>query len=114
MYRAYKIEIKPNLEQIQKIEQTSGVCRYIYNLFIDTNRTNYQNGGKYLSGYDFSKWLNNYWRQKNQDKSWVFEVSSKAVKQSIMNADTAYRKFLSGKKGFPNFKKRNSNIFSEK
>ncbi len=35
------------------------------------------------------------------------QVSSKAVKKSIMNADTAYKKFLKGEAGFPNFKKRN-------
>jgi putative transposase len=60
-----------------------------------------------MSGYDFSKWLNNEYRKANPDKSWIWEVSSKAVKQSIMNADTAYRNFLKGNAGFPNFKRRN-------
>ncbi len=42
--RAYKVELKPIDEQIQKIERTIGVCRYVYNLFIGTNRDNYRNG----------------------------------------------------------------------
>lgn len=34
MKRAYLIEIKPTTEQINKIRQTIGVCRYVYNLYI--------------------------------------------------------------------------------
>ena len=107
-FRAYKVELKPTNEQIQIIERTMGVCRYIYNLFISTNRNNYCNGSQcYMTGYDFSKWLNNNYRKANPDKLWIWEVSSKAVKKAIMNADTAYKKFLKGKSGFPNFKRRN-------
>ena len=106
--RAYKVELKPTDEQIQKIERTIGVCRYVYNLFIGINRDNYRNSTQsYMSGYDFSKWLNNEYRKANPDKLWIWEVSSKAVKKSIMNADTAYKNYLKGKAGFPNFKKRN-------
>ena len=38
---------------------------------------------------------------------WIWEVSSKAVKKVIANADNAYKDFMKGRKGFPNFKKRN-------
>ena len=84
-----------------------GVCRFVYNLFVATNRNNYRNGMCYMSGYDFSKWLNNEYRKANRDKLWIWEVSSKAVKKAIMNADKAYRSFLKGKSGFPKFKRRN-------
>ena len=111
--RAYKVELKPTIEQIQKIERTMGVCRYVYNLFIGINRDNYRNGTQgYMSGYDFSKWLNNDYRKANPDKLWIWEVSSKAVKKSIMNADTAYKNYLKGKAGFPNFKRRNGRPIS--
>ena len=107
-HKAYKVELNPTNEQIQKIERTIGVCRYVYNLFIAINRDNYRSGSQgYMSGYDFSKWLNNDYRKSNRDKLWIWEVSSKAVKKSIMNADTAYKNFLKGKAGFPHFKKRN-------
>ena len=105
--RAYKVELKPTSGQIQIIERTMGVCRYVYNLFIDTNSNIYRNGSQdYMTGYDFSKWLNNDYRKANPDKLWIWKVSSKAVKKAIMNADTAYKNFLKGKAGFPNFKKR--------
>ena len=105
-YLGFKVELKPTSEQRQKIERTMGVCRYVYNLFICTNRDKYRNGTQsYMSGYDFSKWLNNEYRKENPDKLWICEVSSKAVKKAIMNADTAYKNYLRGKAGFPNFKR---------
>ena len=65
-HRAYKVELKPTREQIQIIERTMGVCRYVYNLFIATNLDNYRNGThEYMSGYNFSKWLNNNYRKAN-------------------------------------------------
>ena len=55
-HRAYKVELNPTAEQIQQIERTMGVCRYIYNLFVATNRDNYiGNRAGYMNGYDFSK-----------------------------------------------------------
>ncbi len=107
-HRAYKVELKPTNEQIQIIERTMGVCRYVYNLFIATNRDNFaQSTSGYMTGYDFSKWLNNEYRTANPDKLWIWEVSSKAVKKTVMNADTAYKNFLKGRAGFPKFKRRN-------
>jgi putative transposase len=34
MFKAYKVEIKPTIEQAEKIRQTIGVCRVVYNLFL--------------------------------------------------------------------------------
>ena len=108
IHRAYKVELKPTSEQIQIIERTMGVCRYVYNLFIATNRDKFRNGtAGYMTGYDFSKWLNHEYKSANPDKLWIWEVSSKAVKKAIMNADTAYKNFLKGRAGFPKFKRRN-------
>ena len=107
-HKAYKAELKPSREQIQMIERTMGVCRYVYNLFIATNRENFAQGTSgYMSGYDFSKWLNNDYKASNPDKLWIWKVSSKAVKKAIMNADTAYKNFMKERAGFPKFKRRN-------
>ena len=65
-----------------------------------------------MSGYNFSKWLNNEYRAANPDKLWSWEASSKAVKKVIMNADKAYKNFLGGKSGFPNFKRRSGLLVS--
>ena len=59
-----------------------------------------------MSGYDFAKYLNHEYKEAHPEHSWIWEVSSKAVKRSIMNADSAFRRFFKEKKGYPNFKKK--------
>ena len=106
MKRAYKIEIDPTAEQKSKIHQTIGVSRFIYNFYIAHNKEIYDREGKFVSGMDFSKWLNNEYIPNNKDMKWIKEVSSKATKQAIMNGDKAFRDFFKKAKGFPRFKKK--------
>ncbi|MCC0752208.1 transposase [Clostridioides sp. ZZV13-5731] len=104
--RAYKIEINPSDEQKSKIHKTIGVSRFIYNFYIAHSKEIYEKEGKFVSGMDFSKWINNEYVPNNQDMKWIKEVSSKATKQAIMNGDKAFKDFFKGAKGFPKFKKK--------
>lgn len=106
MKRAYKIEINPTQAQKNKIHQTIGVSRFIYNFYVAHNIEVYKREGKFISGMDFSKWLNNEYIPNNQDKKWIKDVSSKATKQAIMNGDRAFRDFFKKIRGFPKFKKK--------
>ncbi|MGO4895741.1 RNA-guided endonuclease InsQ/TnpB family protein [Clostridium perfringens] len=106
MKRAYKMEINPTDKQKSKIHRTIGVSRFIYNFYIARNKEIYEREGKFVSGMDFSKWLNNEYIPNNQDMKWIKEVSSKATKQAIMNGDKAFRDFFKKSKGFPKFKKK--------
>ena len=106
MLKSYKTEINPTEEQETKIRNTIGVCRYVYNFFIAENKRRYDGGQKHMSGMDFSKWLNNEYIPNNPDKGWIKDVSSKSVKQSILNAHTAYQRFFKKQSGFPSFKKK--------
>lgn len=109
--RAYKIEIKPTNDQKSKIHQTIGVSRFIYNFYIAHNKEVYEKEGKFVSGMDFSKWLNNEYIPNNPDKKWIKGISSKATKQAIMSGDKAFREFFKKTKGFPKFKKKkNQNV----
>ena len=107
MLKSYKTEINPSPEQIQKINQTIGTCRYVYNFYLAHNRKIYEKEKKFVSGIDFSKWLNNVYLKEHSDQAWIKEVSSKSVKQSIMNAEKAFQRFFNHQSGFPRFKKKN-------
>ena len=61
-----------------------------------------------MSAKSFSVWLNNEYIPDNQDKSWIKEVSSKAAKQSLENANRAFSRFFKGQSGFPRFKKKSN------
>ena len=106
MLKSYKTEINPTLEQIQKINQTIGTCRFIYNFYLAHNKETYEKEKKFVSGMDFSKWINNEFIPNNKNYKWIKEVSSKSVKQSIMNAEKAFKRFFKHQSGFPGFKKK--------
>ena len=94
------------MEQKQAIDRTIGVCRFVYNFYIAHNKEVYQEGKPFVSGRTFSVWLNNEFIPNHPDYAWIKEVSSKAVKQSIMDADTAFRRFFKHQGAFPKFKKK--------
>ncbi len=106
MLKSYKTEINPTPEQKQTINRTIGVCRYVYNFYLAHNQEIYKTEKRFVSGIDFSKWINNEFIPNNPEFHWIKEVSSKSVKQSIMNAEKAFKNFFKGKSRFPKFKKK--------
>ena len=108
MLKSFKTEIKPTQEQIAKINRTIGTCRYLYNFYLAHNKELYDKGEKFMSAKSFSVWLNNEYIPDNQDKSWIKEVSSKAAKRSLENANRAFSSFFKGQSGFPRFKKKSN------
>lgn len=106
LLKSFKTEIDPTLEQKQKIHQTIGTCRFVYNFYLSHNKEVYEAEKKFVSGMDFQKWLNNVYLKEHPEILWIKDVSSKSVKQSIMNADKAFRSFFKHQTSFPKFKKK--------
>lgn len=104
--KSYKTEIHPTPEQITQINKTIGTCRYVYNFYLAYNKEIYEKEKRFVSGMDFSKWLNNIFVKENPEYAWIKEVSSKSVKQSIRNAERAFKRFFKGQSRFPRFKKK--------
>ena len=78
MIVSYKTEINPTQEQIQKINQTIGTCRYIYNFYLATQKERYKQGEKLQSAIDFSKWLNNDYLHNQRLNFYYFYQGKKA------------------------------------
>jgi putative transposase len=106
LLKAYKTEINPTEQQKCKIHKTIGVCRFIYNFYITHNKEIYEKEKRFVSGYEFSKWLNNDFIPNNPEYIWIKDVGSKAVKQTIMNGEKAFKRFFKGESKFPKFKKK--------
>ena len=106
MLKSFKTELNPTPEQKTKINKTIGTCRYVYNFYLVHNKELHENGGKFMSGKDFSVWLNNEYLPNHPEYRWIKEVSSKSVKKSIENGCIAFTRFFQGKSKFPNFKKK--------
>lgn len=106
MLKSFKTEINPTKEQIIKINKTIGTCRYIYNFYIVKNKELYNKEKKFMSGNEFSLWLNNEYLPNNQDQLWIKDVSSKSVRRSIENGYIAFVNFFKHKSNFPKFKRK--------
>ena len=114
LLRAYKVEIKPTLEQKMKIDQSIGICRYLYNFYLGKNKELYQQykdglidkKQAFMSANNFDKYINNEVKVL-EEYQWINKCGSKARKKAICNAETAYKKFFKGESKFPRFKKKN-------
>ena len=109
MYKSIKIELKLTEEQKIQVNKTIGVERFIYNEYIKYNQEQYKLGNKFISAFDFSKYINNVYLPNNPDKKWIKEVSSKSVKQAMIYGEKAFKNFFKGLSGFPVFKKKGKN-----
>ena len=106
LLKSFKTEINPTEEQKARIRRTIGTCRYVYNFYLGHNKALHDNGEKFMTGKNFSLWLNNEYIPDNPDKTWIREVYSKAVKKSIEDGCTAFTRFFKHQSDFPKFKKK--------
>ena len=109
MYKSIKIELKLTNEQKIQVNKTIGVERFIYNEYIKYNQEQYELGNKFVSAFDFSKYINNVYLPSNPDKKWIKDVSSKSVKQAMIYGEKAFKNFFKGLSSFPIFKKKGKN-----
>ena len=109
MYKSIKIELKLTNEQKIQVNKTIGVERFIYNEYIKYNQEQYKSNNKFVSAFDFSKYINNVYLPNNPDKKWIKDVSSKSVKQAMIYGEKAFKKFFKGLSAFPVFKKKGKN-----
>lgn len=112
--KTYKTEIVLSDEQKERFLRTIGTCRFVYNLFLQTNKELYEKNKdtdlpKYMNNFEFSKWINNIFIKNNPEYSWIKEVSSKSIRRTIDNANVAYTRFFKHQSKFPRFKKRDKN-----
>lgn len=104
MLISYKTEINPTSSQIDKINKTLGICRFLYNNYIFENIKAYKNNKSFITGYDFDKYVNH---TLIPNHLWIKDAYSKARKKAIMNAEMAFKRFFRGESKFPKFKKKN-------
>ena len=102
MLKSYKYRLNPTSEQISLIERTFGSTRFIYNWALQTKIEAYQDDKKSLTYHDLCKKLTDL--KKQEEYSWLNEVSNECLQQSIRNLDQAFTRFFREKKGFPKFK----------
>lgn len=103
MILAKKIRLYPTEEQEQKLWQSVGTARFIYNWTINRQEENYKTGGKFIKDGDLRKEIT---QLKKSEFSWLNEVSNNVAKQAVKDCCNAYKNFFKGLADKPRFKSR--------
>jgi putative transposase len=103
MILAKKIRLYPTEEQKQKMWQSVGTARYIYNWTLSKQEENYKNGGKFIVDNILRKEIT---KLKQDELSWLKEVSNNVAKQAVKDCCKAYKNFFNGFSNKPKFKSR--------
>jgi len=113
--KGYKTELKLNNRQKTACKKHCGAARFAYNWGLRQKIQAYQETGKSPSAIDLHKQLN---LLKQNELSWMYEVSKCAPQESLRDLDKAYAHFFrrvkqgDKKVGFPKFKSRKHGLGS--
>lgn len=117
IFKSKKIRLNPTPEQETLFWKSAGTARWAYNYFLSENERVYKEyldngkkGVKYISGADIRKHINN--TLKKTTHQWLSEIGSNVMKQSVKNAEKAYKDWLSGKRGKPHYKSKHKSKIS--
>ena len=101
MIKSIKVRLHPNNKQLTKLFQYADCARFAYNWTINREQENYKQGNKFLSDNELRK---EFTQLKNQQHSWLKQVSNNVTKQAIKDACTTYKRFFKGQCRYPKFK----------
>ena len=101
MILAKKVRLYPSEIQEQKLWQSVGTARFIYNWTLAKQEENYKNGGKFIPDGTLRKEIT---QLKKNELNWLSDVSNNVAKQAVKDACDAYKRFFKGLSGKPRFK----------
>lgn len=104
MRQGFRFRLYPTKEQEFLLRKSLGCVRFVWNYFLDKRQTLWCQENKGMTYYDMAKELTQL--KKQEEYSWLSEVSIIPLRYSIYGLEETYKKFFKGKCGFPNFKKK--------
>jgi putative transposase len=98
----------PNKEQVRKIWQHIGTCRFLYNWSLEEKIRAYQTDSKSLTMFD----LNMKIPELKKQYEWMNETNSQSLQAVNRNVETAFKNFFRKKADFPKFKSKKNPVQS--
>ena len=98
--KAFEFRIYPNKEQKIMLAKTFGCSRLVYNHFLALKKERYEEYRETVSYSRCSKELT----ELKKERSFLKEVDSVALQQSLRHLDTAFDRFFKGDSKYPKFK----------
>ena len=109
-----QVQLLPDEEQSQKINQTIGCARVVRNSYLDARIKLYTEKRETLRGNTYKK---EHLPSLKEEKPWLREVDKFALESAIENVEDAYNNFFEGRASFPKFASRykpNGNKYTTK
>jgi len=103
MLKAYKYRLYPTKLQKELIVKHIGSSRFVYNLALETKTTVYAGNKINLSSFDLIKQI----PELKKECTFLKEINSQSLQQSIQNMEIAFKRFFKGQANFPKFKSKN-------
>lgn len=110
MMKTFKFRLYPNENQKELLDKHIGSVRFIYNFFLNYSINCYKNSKTSTSKFDWMKELTLL--KKTEKYSWLNEINSQVLQDSLKNLDNSYQRFFKKLSGFPKFKKKSTSKWS--
>jgi len=98
--KSYQYELIPNGEQVRKLKQFCGCCRFVFNKGLEEVKKYYESTGHFLNYAQLTAFLPKW----KQDADWLKDCHSQVLQQSMKNLSQALMNFSAGRADFPRFK----------
>ena len=98
--RSYKYELIPNGEQVCKLKQFCGCCRFVFNKGLEEVKKYYDYTGYLLNYVQLAAFLPKW----KQDVDWLKDCHSQVLQQSMKNLSYGLANYTAGRANFPRFK----------
>lgn len=102
MYKGIECKIYPNVKQQEKIEQTFGCTRFVWNEMLNMINQRYQNN-KELKMLSYPK-LSALLPVLKSEHTWLKDVDSVAVQCAVKTLSETFDRFFKGYSSYPKFK----------
>lgn len=102
MLKAIKVRLYPERSQEDYILNLLGCSRFVYNNCLEYKIKKYNESKKSISFGELGKYLVEL--KQKEETSWLKNVHSKVLQQSLINLEQAYKSFFKNGAGFPKFK----------
>lgn len=101
MYTAHKIELRPDRDQENKLSQSCGVKRFVYNACLAKMQADYKEGIQYSR-----KAMQSYFQSLRKENPWLGDVSARCGYFAVDCLHDAMQRFFKKKARFPVFKRK--------
>ena len=108
MHRAYRYRFYPTDAQAQQLARTFGCVRHVYNWALDLRSTAWSASKERVNYHETARRL--ALLKTDAEKSWLNDVSSVALQQSLRHLDKGFANFFAGRAKYPRFKSKRDNV----